>query len=138
MRNLSLALLTLAVLGVQMSWGKGDRVTEAGILWIGVKFSLRWVEGVFYNEVPNRMKEEMVEMFHKCGKSGMIATSELRTLAGKLFWTASIYRRARWTISVSYRHSRSTWPRSRTAWKLRAEPNMGTQEGGLLDPGQES
>ena len=42
-RNLSLALLTLAALGVRMSWKKGAR--GSSVTWIGVSFSIRWREG---------------------------------------------------------------------------------------------
>ena len=98
---MSLALLTLAALGIQMSWRKGDRGTD--LVWIGMKFSVRWAEGILYNEVPKKMQEELAAMLYKCGQAGKISVSALRTLVGKLSWTTSIYKRARWTISVIYK-----------------------------------
>ncbi|CAE7831161.1 unnamed protein product [Symbiodinium sp. CCMP2592] len=80
LRNLSLVLLTLGALGIRLAWHKGARGCR--ITWIGVNFTLRWREGVLDNEVPDKLRDELLE---KLGK-----------------WAAGIYKRARWAVSMVY------------------------------------
>ena len=98
LRNLSLCLLTLAALGVQMSWSKGARGTA--LTWIGVHFGLNWREGCLYTEVPEKLKAEILEKLTAWENAGMVALAELRSFAGKLTWAAGIYRRAKWAVSM--------------------------------------
>ena len=73
-----------------------------------MKFSVRWAEGILHNEVPKKMQEELAAMLYKCGQAGMISVSELRTLAGKLSWTTSVYKRAGGPSPSSTRPSPNT------------------------------
>ena len=98
LRNLSLMLLTLAALGIQLSWAKGDRGTK--LVWIGVQFELRWREGALFCEVPDKLRTEILGYLDKW--KGMIPVSELRSVTGKLTWAAGIYKRSRWAVSMLY------------------------------------
>ena len=99
-RNLSLALLTLGALGIRLAWHKGSRGSR--IVWIGVQFTLRWREGVLDNEIPDKLRRELLEKLIKWASGGLVPLGELRTFAGKLTWAAGIYKRARWAVSVVY------------------------------------
>ncbi|CAE7832753.1 RE2 [Symbiodinium sp. CCMP2592] len=99
-RNLSLELLTLGALGIRLAWHKGARGCK--ITWIGIHFSLRWREGILDNEVPEKLRDELLEKLEKWAKGGMVPLSQLRTFAGKLTWAAGIYKRARWAVSIVY------------------------------------
>ena len=99
-RNLSLVLLTLGALGIRLAWHKGARGCK--ITWIGVSFTLRWREGVLDNEVPQKLRDELLEMLDKWASGGMVPVGQLRTFAGKLTWAAGIYKRARWAVSIVY------------------------------------
>ena len=99
-RNLSLVLLTPGALGVRLAWHKGARGCK--ITWIGVNFALRWREGVLENEVPEKLRDELLERLQKWAKGGMVPLSQLRTFAGKLSWAAGIYKRSRWAVSIVY------------------------------------
>ncbi|CAE7542163.1 unnamed protein product, partial [Symbiodinium necroappetens] len=76
-RNLSLVLLTLGALGIRLACTKG-------------------------REVPQKLRDELLEKLDKWASGGMIPVSQLRTFAGKLTWAAGIYRRARWAVSIVY------------------------------------
>ena len=56
------------------------------IRWIGIHFSLRWREGILDNEVPEKLRDELLEKL----------VGQLRTFAGKLTWAAGICKPARW------------------------------------------
>ena len=99
-RSLSLVLLTLGALGIRLAWRKGARGCK--ITWIGVNFALRWREGVLENEVPEKLRDELLERLQKWAKGGMVPLSQLRTFAGKLSWAAGIYKRSRWAVSIVY------------------------------------
>ena len=99
-RNLSLALLTLGALGIRLAWHKGAR--GAQITWIGVAFSLRWREGALESEIPEKLRDELLEKLDKWANGGMVPLAQLRTFAGKLTWAAGIYKRARWAVSIIY------------------------------------
>ena len=99
-RNLSLILLTLGALGIRLAWHKGARGCK--ITWIGVNFTLRWREGVLDNEVPDKLRDELLEKLEKWAAGGMVPQGQLRTFAGKLTWAAGIYKRARWAVSIVY------------------------------------
>ena len=81
-RNLSLILLTLGALGIRLAWHKGARGCK--ITWIGVNFTLRWREGVLDNEVPDKLRDELLEKLEKWAAGGMVPLGQLRTFAGKL------------------------------------------------------
>ena len=81
-RNLSLALLTLGALGIRLAWHKGARGSQ--ITWIGVTFSLRWREGALESEIPDKLRDELLEKLDKWANGGMVPLAQLRTFAGKL------------------------------------------------------
>ena len=68
-RNLSLVLLTLRALGIRLAWHKGSRGSH--IVWIGVQFTLRWREGILDNEIPDKLRRELLEKLTKWASGGL-------------------------------------------------------------------
>ena len=79
LRNLSLMLLTLAALGIQLSWPKGDRGTK--LVWIGSSSSSDGAR----ERSSARCRTSWTEILGYLDKwKGMIPGSELRSVTGKL------------------------------------------------------
>ena len=87
-------------LGIQLTLHKGAR--GCALTWIGVHFDLRWKEGVLFDEVPEKLRIEILEKLSRWKTAGMVWRTVLRSFAGKLSWATGIYERARWAVAMVY------------------------------------
>ena len=103
--TLGMILYTMAALGFKVSIKKGERAKQ--VTWIGVRFTL--LEDAVVLTLPEKFINELVETLRSWEGKGMVATKDLRKVAGRLA-IAGILPRARWTVSTFYAvlHTRQT------------------------------
>ena len=98
-QSLSLILYTLLALKVRIALGKGERA--AHVQWVGIRFSLVDSDTLVLN-LPEKFLKELREGLISWESKGMVATKELRTMAGKAAWLGSILPRSKWCVAVLY------------------------------------
>lgn len=100
-RNLCLSfiLYTMAALGFRIALHKGIR--SSTVTWVGVRFQIVDVDTVVVT-LPEKFIDDLVELLKGWQGRGMVATKELRSVAGRTSWLAGVLPRSRWVVSVFY------------------------------------
>ena len=70
------------------------------ITWVGVRFPMVDVHTVVVS--PEKFLDDLVEMLKAWQGRGMVATKELRSVAGRTSWLAGVLPPTRWVVSVFY------------------------------------
>lgn len=78
---------------------KGMR--SSTITWAGVRFKMVDVNTVVVS-LPEKFLDDLVEMLKAWQGRGMVATKELRSVAGHTSWLAGVLPPTRWVVSVFY------------------------------------
>ena len=95
---LGVILLTMAALGFKVNVRKGER--GSNVVWIGVKFTLQGE--TLLMTLPQKFMEELATTLKEAKSRGMLGTSEVRKIAGKVSWLAGVLPRARWAAAALY------------------------------------
>ena len=100
-RNLCLTfiLYTMAALGFRIALHKGIRA--ASVTWVGVRFQIMDINTVVVS-LPEKFIMDLVELLKSWHGRGMVASKELRSVAGRTSWLAGVLPRSRWVVSVFY------------------------------------
>ena len=99
-RTLSMILYSLAVMGVNLAFGKGERGLR--VTWIGVVFELHLASRVIQLTVSQKMIKEVKNKLAGWNSAGMVGLRDLRALTGRLSWIAGVLPRCRWAVSIMY------------------------------------
>ena len=99
-RNVSLAMLTYAALGISVAWHKSARGRL--VAWIGISFDILWASQQLTLSVPEKMMKEVSEECEAILGLSMAGLNRLRSLTGRASWMAGVLVRARWAVSILY------------------------------------
>ena len=96
---LSYVLYTMAALGLRVSYKKGKR--GCSVQWVGITFKLAQ-DGNLVMGLPMNFLQETAAVLKRWKSAGYAPLKELRSMAGRMSWTAGVLPRAKWTVGVLY------------------------------------